>query len=369
MAKASTIKKVSVDAGRGRTCAIMLNKKMAYAIEEFTSSLAEVTGATLGLKEFEREVIYYDFTDYDGSEHRFVVGDEVLKVRGNKQSHLSLESSGDYFHRAMVITALRRLDIPDGSPIHLGLLAPPKVFAEAQEKMIDAFLGREFKIAQKGDAAPRTYNIVEVTCLPEGFAASQLFSVDKHGSPILDDSLSGNVLFYDPGVLTLDTVLVVDGELDPEALQFGTSDKHGIDALVRTPILDSISKLVKAGKIPSDFSEATAQHVDLTLRVGLTTGEYKMDIGGITANLTPVFTARIPEYYGLCKRDVLDRAPFHGLKGIRLMVPGGGGSIIQREYLKKDFGDKKVEVGKHPSTKGLTEAQLNAAGLLHSMGA
>jgi hypothetical protein len=354
--------KIAVDAGRGLTLAVMFNKDKTYRITRFASTRAEVSTKTLNLSGALAQVPYYR---YEGL--AYVVGDDTMKfISEHPETEISINSSGGDFQRFLVATALYNLNLPDGARVHLGMLCPPGVYDDMEPQMVKAYLGTSLTIQRNGDNAPRTYHIENVTILPESWAASHVFTVDRTGQPLISDTLDGQVIWYDPGVLTLDIMLSRDGNFDPGALRFATNDEHGIDRLIRMPILAHVQAL------GGGFKRATSAHIDYVLRKGMNSGDWTLTMpSGESVNLAPVFQQRFASYYGACRNNILAVTPVDNLLASRLLIGVGGGSLIQDAYLRRDFPGKILDLATHSATRPisskdvqLTALDLNVVGVL-----
>lgn len=353
----------SADAGNGGTnvFAVPENGKVKRFYEP--SVRANATGDTLGLKGLEIE---YVFVDWGGS--RFVTGDDVVRVsQTNLERHMGENRYGEEFHQFLVANALARLGVKDGDTVDLMLFAPPALYGKAQQDIVNSFgeNGGEVKIKLKGDKKVRVYHYTSIHVLPEGLGGAFCYILDEDGNPISTDILNGEVVILDIGAFTLDALRVQNGKLNPNDLQSATWQKAGVHEHIRLPLLRMIQK-----KDP-DFSVLTVDHMDEVIRRGFSKGDYMVKSGSQEMDVK-IPLKNLQERYADWVANVICDGVFDGFKGIKAVFLVGGGSMLVEEKLRSLYGTynitdnkkqgKILATSKNPLVKGLTYADLNAAG-------
>ncbi|MEL6309911.1 MAG: hypothetical protein AAFQ52_17350, partial [Chloroflexota bacterium] len=264
---------ISIDAGNGGTNAVLQRPKTVKTTY-FPSVRATASGESLGLGEqFEMQYEYIDW-----GKHRYIVGDDVLKVsRKGIERHQGAFRYGDEFHQFLVATAVAKLGVTEGN-IDLTLFAPPGMYQQAQETILERFTSNsgQCAIQFKSDETPRKWKYETVTVFPEGIGAAACFALNKEGAPITgSDVLTGQTVILDMGMYTLDALQMADGNFNPESLGTATWEGNGIKGHILDPML---AKVRKQGE---DFSLLTIDDIDAVIRQGLQTGDYKLRIAGL----------------------------------------------------------------------------------------
>src|SRR5690606_21916256 len=252
---------VSCDAGNGGTNAVMALDKGRYRSVYFPSVRAAATGASLGLgKDLE-----LDYTYVDWYSHRYVVGEDVLRVtRRHMERHMGKNRYGNEMHQFLVAVALAQLGIRQGG-VDLTLFAPPGMYLEAKQLIEQRFGSQDgsVEITLKGERKPRRWTYERLTVWPEGIGAVACFILDDNGDMADSDMLDGETVGIAAGAYTLDALKLVNGNFNPEALEFATWEDGGVKAHILDPILRTVRQQGE------DFSLLTADDVDRVIRLGL----------------------------------------------------------------------------------------------------
>lgn len=344
---------ISVDAGNGGTNAILHKEKRNKQIY-FPSVRATVTGKTLGFDEGEIEV---DYVDWYG--HRFAVGDEIVKnnVRRGIERHRGATRYGNEFHQFLVANAIQQLNIRAGE-VDLTLFAPPGMFMQARESIMNAFCGDGQHVIIQGrkDKKPREWSYSNVTVLPEGIGAVFCIALDEDGNPNKDtDLINGNVLILDSGTYTFDSVLLQHGKFNPETLQHATWEDGGLAVNVLQPILNILKDE------SADFQPLTTDDIDLAIRNGLDGGDWYVRSGGKAVNIQDLVSKYAARFAEWTANNIID-GQFNGLRGIKSAIPVGGGAILIEDYLREWYGDKMLVRSKTDELKKIHPVYMNVEG-------
>ncbi|MEZ4672533.1 MAG: ParM/StbA family protein [Anaerolineae bacterium] len=345
----------SVDAGNGGTNAVMAQGK-GYKSFYSPSVRAAATGDSLGLgKGWELD---YDYVDWGG--HRYVVGDDVVRVtRRQLEHHLGANRYGNEMHQFLVANALARLGIKSGT-IDLTLFAPPGLYNDLKTFIHDRFTqrGGKVEIALKGDKKPRKFQYQSVTVWPEGIGAAACFVLDDKGDIVPSDILDGDVVVIDLGAHTLDALQLTNGNFNPESLQHATWEAGGVHVHIREPMLRTVKK-----QIGDDAANLTVDDIDRIIRLGSVSGDYTLTVAGQEADLKPLLDKYAERYAEWVANNIADGV-FDGFRGIRSVILVGGGAGLVEPYLSKKewYGGKILDRRKHKTTADLHPVDMNAVG-------
>ena len=343
---------VSVDAGNGGTNAVLDKGKGKYKSLYFPSVRAAATGDSLGLgKELE---LQYDTVDW--YQHRYVVGDDVLRVtRRHLERHSGPNRYANELHQFLIATAIAQLGVKSGE-VDLTLFAPPGLYVKMQPEMIKRLNDAgEVRIQLKGDRKPRTWTYSHITIWPEGVGAVGCFVLDDNGGMAQSDVLDGETIVLDLGAYTLDALKLTNGNFNPEALEHATFENGG----VATHVLDPILRVVKGQG--DDFSLLVADDIDRVLRLGLVSEDYTLKVASYEIDLAPLIEKQRQRYAEWIANNIIDGA-FSGLRGIRNLILVGGGSLLVEDYLQDWYGDKLLNRKKNPTTRKIHPTDFNAVG-------
>lgn len=346
---------ISVDAGNGGTNAV-LDKGNGKTTQFYEPSVrAAATGESLGLGEqWEQQYSYVDWNN-----HRYVTGDDVVRItRRGLERHMGGLRYGDEFHQFLVANAVAKLGVKSGE-VDLTLFAPPGMFTEARDMMIERFLDRkavEISITSpKGKATTHTFSYDNVSVYPEGIGAAACFVIDDKGKWVSTDIFEGEVIILDAGAFTLDALKLVNGNFSPETLEHATWQDGGIDVHVRQPIVRTLKKK------SDDFVNLTVDDIDRVIRNGLVTDDYTLKIAGYEVNLQPLVEKQCERHAEWIANNICDGV-FNGFRGIKSVILVGGGAPLIMDYMQKWYGDKILDTKKHATTKKIHPVDMNAVG-------
>lgn len=338
---------VAIDAGNGSTIGLLAMAGGKTRRDAFASYRAAVRGDTLGLVN-EIEIDYYDFLG-----ERWAVGDDILLSRNAPESEHGSFRYGDDEHAFLIAASLRRLNLPS-SDIDLTTFAPPSFYRTARENVLSKLLNRKLIISRRGDTKPREYILKNITILPEGFAAAAPFIVGSRGQAIKSDFWQGNVVIVDGGFWTLDTLVVQNGNLNPENLQSATHNNAGISKNIVDPILaDLVAKNPSMQGLPPAY-------VEFAIRQGIIAGDYVLHYGAKTIDLQPMVEKRSVAFARLVKQ-ILDRE-FEELRPFRAALLIGGAVPLIESHLIGIYGDKIVTPDRRNETKSIHPVDMNVTG-------
>jgi hypothetical protein len=343
----------SADAGNGGTNVVLKPNGSRYKAHYEPSVRAMATGDSLGLGEqFEMS---YEWVDWYGS--RYVTGDDVVRVTKRAlERHMGSGRYGEEFTRFFTAVSLAKLGVKSGT-IDLTLFAPPGMYGEAKQKIMEGFTGEYsyIKIRLKGDKKPREWTYSNVTVIPEGIGAAACFMFDDNGQPVDSDIFQGRVVILDIGAYTLDALLMEDGNFNPESLEHATWENQGVNTHLREPILRQIHKQ------GDDFTVVTVDDVDILLRKGLNTGGYTLTVAGYELNLEPLAQNYFERYADWIGNNICDGV-FNGFRGIKSVILVGGGAVMAGDKLRDLYPDKVLDPSKLPQTRKIHPADMNAVG-------
>lgn len=352
---------VSADAGNGGSNVVMAKANGLKTYYE-PSVRAIATGESLGLEGFE---LQYEYVDWYGN--RYITGDDVLQgMRRGVERHMGANRYGDEFHQFLVANALARMGVKKGD-VDLTLFAPPGLYGTARQEIRDRFLenGGKVEIKLKSDKRSREWRYANVNVLPEGIGAAMCLMFDDDGNLEDPDVLNGSVVVLDIGAFTLDALQLRDGNFDPESLEFATMENEGVNTHVRRRLLRMLQKH------DEDFSTLDVDDIDLLLRRGYTTGDFTVHVAGKELNVEKAVFNVAERYADWIANNVIDGV-FNGLRGIKTMILVGGGAVMVGDKLmelygpydptRPDKGGKILDARKHPTTKKIHPADMNAVG-------
>jgi len=342
---------VSCDAGNGGVNAVLSKGNGRCASVYFPSVRAAATGDSLGLgQDFE---LAYDYVDWYG--HRYVVGEDALRVtRRHMERHTGANRYGNELHQFLVAVALARLGVTKGS-VALTLFAPPGLYLQARQTMLQRFAGAEVTIRLKSDRKPRVWRYASVTVWPEGLGAAACFLLDDEGRPTATDVLSGDTLILDLGFYTLDALKMVDGSFNPEELEHATFENGGVHTHILEPILRTLRRM------GDDFQLLTADDVDRVLRRGLVSGDYTLTAAGHAVDIQPLVEKHRERYAGWVANTLVDGV-FAGLRGIKSVILVGGGATLVEDHMITWYGSKVLDRRQHPTARRVHPVDFNAVG-------
>ncbi len=342
----------SVDAGNGGVNAVIsTGTKKGYKSYYTPSVRAAATGDTLGIDHFEMS---YSYVDWNG--HRYVTGDDVTKItKRGLERHVGSNRYGNEFHQMLVAKALAELGVKSGE-VDLTLFAPPGLFVEARQMMLDRFMtDPPVKIQLKKDKSPREWSYKSITVWPEGMGAAMCIALDADGKMNNGALLSGDTVILDAGAHTLDALKMSDGNFNPEQLEHATWEAGGVDVHIRQPILRAVKKM------NTDFETLTVDDIDRVIRSGLTTGDYIVSAAGLEVDIEPLVKKYAERYAEWTANNICDGV-FGGFKGIKSVILVGGGAVLIEDYLTDWYGDKILDRKKHAETKKIHPVDMNAVG-------
>lgn len=344
---------VSADAGNGGTNVVIAKENGGYKSHYEASVRAMASGDTLGLGDLE---LQYTWIDWGG--HRYVTGDDVVKVsrRGIEHHMGSSNRYGEEFHRFLVAVALAKMGIKEGT-VDLTLFAPPGMFNEVKKKIERGFTGdnAHVMITLKGDKKPRQWHYEHVMVLPEGIGAALCFNFDDAGQPIQNDIFEGEVVVLDSGAFTLDAIRITDGNFNLDRLEEATIPNAGVHTHVREPMLRQIHKQ------GDDFKIVTVDDVDLAIRRGMNTGNWKLTVAGYEMDLEKLALRTFERYADWVSNNVCDGV-FNGFRGVKSVILVGGGATMISDKLRETYPGKILDPKKFTHTKRVHPIDMNAVG-------
>jgi hypothetical protein len=323
-----------------------------YRSAYFPSVRAAATGDTLGLgKDLELD---YQYVDWYG--HRYVVGDDVLRVtRRHMERHSGPNRYGNELHQMLIATAVAQLGVKEGG-VDLTLFAPPGIYVDARKTMEERIrTAGDVAIQLKGDRKSRTFNYDHITIWPEGVGAVACFILDENGDLVESDVLDGETLVMDLGFYTLDALKMVNGNFNPEELEHATFEQGGVMSHVLEPILRVVRKQGE------DFSMLTADDVDRVIRLGLVSEDYTLKVAGYELDLGPLVEKHRERYAEWIANNIVDNV-FAGFRGIKSVILVGGGALLVEDHLREWYGDKLLNRKKQSATRKIHPVDFNAVG-------
>ena len=344
---------VSCDPGNGGTNAVLARDRGRHKSVYFPSVRAAATGDSLGLgKELELD---YQFVDWYG--HRYVVGDDVLRVtKRHLERHTGINRYGNELYQFLVAVAVGELGVKEGS-VDLTLFAPPGMYLSAKADILERFTkdGDEVTIQFKKDKRPRSWRYENITVWPEGIGAAACFILDDEGHLVESDVLEGEVLVLDMGAYTLDALKMVNGNFNPEELEHATFENGGIMVHILEPILRTLKRM------GDDFSLLSIEDAERVLRLGLISGDYTLTIAGQQVDVEPLVNKYRERYAEWIANNIVDGV-FAGLRGVKSVILVGGGALIVEDFMTQWYGDKVLNRKKHPATRKIFPVDFNAVG-------
>ena len=320
---------ISCDPGNGGTNAVLARNSGRHKSVYFPSVRAAATGDSLGLgKDMELD---YQYVDWYG--HRYVVGDDVLRVtKRHLERHTGINRYGNELYQFLVAVAIGELGVKDGS-VDLTLFAPPGMYLSAKADILDRFndKGLDVEIQFKKDRKPRNWHYDNITVWPEGIGAAACFVLDDEGQLVESDVLAGEVLVLDMGAYTLDALKMSNGNFNPEELEHATFENGGIMTHILEPILHTLKRM------GDDFSLLSIEDAERVLRLGLISGDYTLTVAGQAVDVEPLVNKYRERYAGWIANNILDGV-FAGLRGIKSVILVGGGALIVEDFMREWYG-------------------------------
>jgi hypothetical protein len=350
MAKSEYI--VSVDAGNGMTDAVV-QKSKGYGYTRFPSVRATATGDSLGLgRQFEQS---YNHVDWAG--HRYLFGDEAIQgMRRGIERHQGANRYGNEFHKFLVACAVAQLGIVEGE-IDLTLFAPPGMYNTAKPTMEKYFMEGSGNVAIQfaNDKKPRKWKYTNIRVQPEGIGAAACFMLDESGCIANASMLAGQVVILDLGMHTLDALHMADGNFNPESLATATWENGGIKTHILEPMLNTVKKM------GDDFTLLTLDDIDAVLRRGIQTDDWTLTVAGKSVDLREPIQKRRHRYAEWVANNIVDGV-FNGMRGMRALIPVGGGARLIQDILASQYNDKILRFGVDGATKNIDPMDANAIG-------
>lgn len=344
----------SVDAGNGGTNAVLAkNGSTTYRSAYMPSVRAAAIGDSLGLG----TGLELEYETYDWRGNRYVVGDDVVNVtRRHLERHMGVDRYGNEFHKFLVAVALAQLGVKKGT-IDLTLFAPPGLFKNLRNNIQEAFMVNDGKVSLKlgSEKSPRQWQYENVTVWPEGIGAAACFIINEKGEAAQSTIFEGQVIVFDFGAYTLDSLKLFNGNFNPETLEFATQEDAGVHTHLRQPLLRQLHSMNE------DFTTLTIDDVDVLLRKGLQTGDFTVRAAGKEADVKPLFDKLRLRYAEWVSNNIIDSL-FDGLRGIKAVILVGGGSLMVEDHLREWYGDKILDPAQHPTTKKIHPVDFNAVG-------
>ncbi|MBA3868236.1 MAG: ParM/StbA family protein [Anaerolineae bacterium] len=306
----------SVDCGNGNTCAMLAGTKKSIS---FPSIRARITSKTLGLGKGHE----LDFASAVWRGDTYAIGDDALLVnRQGIDRHMGVNRYGGEHHQFLTAYALARLGVKSGS-IDLTLLCPPAMYNDLKQPMIDAYTAQPVEITLKGDKKPRQWTYDSVNVLPEGYAAKGCIMLDPSGTKwALAAKLVGDVVLLDVGAYTANVFRLHNGAFNPADLPQSSIANEGGNTHLRLPLLGWVHG---AG---GDLTAVTLDDIDRVLRLGSASGDYVMQFGSASIDLTPMLDRLGKQYADWLANNALDTR-YDGLKDISgLLIVGGNAAYI-----------------------------------------
>jgi len=345
----------SVDAGNGGVNVALASfaKSGSYKTYHETAIRAAAVGGTLDTAN--AKVAGYTVIQWNG--HSYVSGDEYLKAdRRTLERHMGSNRYGNEFHQFLVAASLAKMGVKEGL-IDLTLFAPPGLHNDLKGHIKSRFMEHkgEVTIQLTGDKKPRTWRYENVTVLPEGIGATCCFNINDKGEPVATSAFEGEVVLLDLGAHTLDTLKFVNGDVNPEALQYATWESGGVHVHIREPILRAIRKH------NDDFSILTVDDVDRVIRLGSVSDDYALRLAGYEIDLKPLLDKYRERYAEWIANNICDGV-FNNLRGIKSLILVGGGAVFVEDHLRKWYGDKLLDRKQFETTRKVHPADMNAVG-------
>lgn len=346
---------LSIDAGNGGTNAVLATSKGSKSF--YTPSVrAAASGDSLGLGG--RWEMDYDYADWCG--HRYVVGDDVIRVtRRQLEHHIGANRYGNEMHQFLVAYAAARLGV-EGGAVNLTLFAPPGMYNRLKPFIHDRFTqgGGRVEIVLKGDKKTRKFQYERVTIWPEGIGAAACFVLNDKGEFCPSDILSGDAVVLDLGAHTLDALKLSNGNFNPESLQHATWEAGGVHVHIRQPMLQAVKR-----EVGDDGANLSVDDIDRVIRLGSVSGDYTLSVARYDIDLKPLLDKFSERYAEWVANNIADGV-FEGFRGIRSVILVGGGAVLVRPYLSKKgwYGEKILDMARHPTTATLHPVDMNAVG-------
>lgn len=345
---------VVVDSGNAGTNACVEKGKSKYETVFFPSIRKSVSGEFLDIDGLQQR---YDFYDY--GPHRYTVGDDAIRIRnGQLEYHVGEDRYGNEFHHFMTSVAISKLGIKSGEEIELVVFAPPGIYNNAKQKIVDRFMSRggTDHIVVNGSNKLLEWSYKSIDVLPEGVGALSVFAIDSDGTIANNDDLKGQVVFLDGGGFTLDTSFIIDGVFNMSDLNQATHKNAGVVQHVLQPTLTFLQENYDAARYMSVFQ------IDLAFRNGITTGNWVIDMGKSDVDISPLFERYSRRYAEWIANSILSPS-YNSLAGVKSVVLIGGLPAYTAKHFKEFYPDVNfIDTNKHQRTKNIGSVYVNTVG-------
>lgn len=346
----------SIDAGNGGTNAVVLRhgettRKLFY----MPSVRAAASGDSLGLDNFELSYEWVDWHTNTGVQ-RYVFGDDVVRVtRRHLERHLGRDRYANEFQQFLVAVALAKLGVQTDDDINLTLFCPPSMYKANRDNIIDTFKNTEHTIQLKSDTEPRRFNYKVVNVVPEGLGAVCCFALDSEGGLANNNVLIGQTVVIDIGLFTLDVVQMLDGNFNPETLDHSTYENAALNSHIREPLLRHLHDS------DPDFTVLTVDDVDMAIRQGIETGDWKVKSAGKAVDIQAMIERLSERYAEWIANNIID-SNLNGLRGIKSVILVGGGALLVEEHLRHWYTDKVLNREDYKGVSRIHPVDMNAVG-------
>jgi hypothetical protein len=337
----------SVDAGNGATNTYLMDMQSGKIKSGFVPSVrSSGTKDTLGLaNELDRQ-----YVDWYGQ--TYFVGDEASHKA--QERHMGRGRYGEEFYRFMTAVSLAKLGVKSGS-VDLTVFAPPGVFMDVKDTIVENFQAAPVRIALKGDKKPREWEYSSVTVLPEGIGAAAAFALNDAGDVADTGIFSGDVVVLDIGAFTLDALRFQNGNFDPESLEQATWENAGVN----THVWQRLRK--KLSKMDGDFEVVTVDDLDKVIRRGFAQSDWQLTVAGKMVNLESTCKTYFEQYADWIANNICDGV-FNGFRGIKSVILVGGGAVMTGNKLRGLYAEKILDQRAYAHVKKVHPADLNAVG-------
>lgn len=350
-AAVATNETLIVDGGNGGTNAIYLKNDGKRKRVYFPSVRAEVNDKKIGFAEMEMD---YDYVTWGGV--KFVVGDEVVRVnRHAADRHRGKGRYGNELQEFLVANAALEAKMPSGT-YDLVMFAPPGMFEDARERIVNRFQAQTLTIEPKRGKA-REYTFENVRVLPEGIGAVICLGFDESGEKFQNAELMrGRVIVIDIGTYTLDVMNFENGRLNMEPLPKSTWEDSGVASYIIEPLLAEIRAHNE------DFAAGiTYDVIDMTIRDGVNGGDWMIESGGQQMSIEAAYNRRAEAYASWIANNIIDTY-LNKLDGVNLAVMIGGGHHMTGAYFDAWGYSKLVNYRKVDTLKKVAPEDINAEG-------
>lgn len=338
---------ISVDAGNGGVNAVT-GKADCY----FPSVRSVATGDRLDISLMQMDTVWHRWGGAG-----WYIGDDVARMGvSSPERHQGANRYGNEFHQHLVAHACAKLGagLKGKTEIGLTLFAPPGLYNEVSAVIQRNFMENDgaVEIHYSNEDKPRKWNYTSVTVWPEGIGAAAALMFDHNGQPKWSELFRGQFALLDGGIHTLDSIVLSDGDFNPETLQHATWANDGLRKHILDPILRDIRK--RGG----DFSGVTLDHIDAALR----DPEHKVRITStVVIPIGPALKSYGERYAGWVANTIIDPV-LNGLNGYSGLALVGGWTDIVEPHLRKWYGDKIFDRTQHTFASKIHPAYWNSYG-------